>query len=85
MDSDLRSKIDTPDLDDALARDQDGSFGIVLQKYLAEWKSKVQAEMSRGVPAAEYQALSQLAKGMESADRILLFLIATKTSRTKAR
>ena len=79
MDTDLHTKVDLPDLEEALSNDRDGSFGISVQKYLADWKVRIQAELNRGLPASEFQALTLLSKGMESADRILLFLIATKS------
>lgn len=85
MDQDTLLKIDHADLDEALARDADGSWGIMVQKYLADWKSKVQAELNKGLPKDEFESLSCLAKGMESADRILLFLIATKANRSQVR
>ena len=79
------SKMDLADLDEALAQDADGSWGIAVQRYLADWKAKIQAELNKGLPKEDFESLNKLAKGMESADRILLFLIATKANRSQVR
>ena len=75
----LRSIVDQPDFDEAVRNDSDGSFKAAVESYLAEWKALVAAELSRGLPPVEYEALTLFSESLETASKVAEFLILAET------
>ena len=78
-DSDLKSRIDTPDFAEALAADADGSFHASVTAYLDAWKARIKAYQDAGVSTGEFQDLSRLTASMDTAGRVLEFFVKLQT------
>ncbi len=75
----IRPIVDQPDFDEALRNDSDGSFKVAVESYLSEWKALVAADLSRGLPPVEYEALTLFSESLETASKVTEFLILAET------
>jgi hypothetical protein len=76
--------IDNPDLAEALAADQDGTFRAELTAYLGTWREKVNQARSVGLPPGDYEAANRLTNSINQAEKLLEFFATLKVLATGA-
>lgn len=74
--------IDTPDLADALANDQDGTFRAQLTEYLGTWRDKVNQARSAGLAPGDFEAANRLAHSIDQAEKLIRFFTTLKVLAT---
>jgi hypothetical protein len=67
------TEIDTPDLADALANDQDGTFRAQLTEYLGTWRDKVNQARTEGLAPGDFEAVNRLAHSIDQAEKLIRF------------
>jgi len=74
-DSALKARLDTPDFQEALAADTDGSFYQDAVSYLGAWRQRIRQYQDAGVSTGEFASLTQLSASIDSAERVIEFFV----------
>ncbi|MGV3659976.1 MAG: hypothetical protein ACO1TE_07320 [Prosthecobacter sp.] len=74
-DKELKARIDTPDLAEALTTDVDGSFNTSVTSYLEAWKTRIKGWQDHGVSRGEFDDLTRLSDSIQTAGRVLEFFV----------
>lgn len=74
-DKEIKARIDTPDLAEALAADVDGSFNATVTSYLEAWKARIKGWQDHGVSRGEFDDLTRLSDSIQTAGRVLEFFV----------
>lgn len=74
-DAALRARIDTADFAETLAADSDGSFAKDVSTYLEAWKAKIKGYQDAGLSSAEFNDLTRLSTGIQTAERVIEFFV----------
>ncbi len=75
------SHIDTPDFDQALRDDRDGSFHRAVETYLADSLASLRAELQRGLSPLEFENARKLEAALEKAAEVIRFSAHLPTTR----
>lgn len=74
-DSALKARLDTPDFQETLAADADGSFYQDTAGYLEAWRQKIRHYQDAGVSTGEFASLTRLSASIDTAERVIEFFV----------
>lgn len=71
----LKARLDTPDFQEALAADSDGTFYHEATAYLGAWRQRIRQYQDAGVSTGEFASLTRLSASIDTAERVIEFFV----------
>ena len=73
--------IDTPDFDQALKNDVDGSFHRAVLSYIEKELGSLRSELQRGLSPLEFERAKKVETALQKASDVIRFSASSHTSR----